>query len=120
MIIKEHEQLKIFMEREGYSQADIAKLWGKDQPYVSKRLSGIFPIPLAFVKILHLKCGLNYQWFFHNTGTMKVSKAEKRNIMTDLTDIQAALGMIMASQDKMRDDFLKLYRDFYAQKHGVN
>jgi transcriptional regulator with XRE-family HTH domain len=116
---QEAKRLRLFMEREGITQDEMAELLDTNQSTVSKYLSGKLKIPLKVVKVLHLKKHLNYEWFFHGTGTVKKGVLEKRNIQTDLVDIHAGLGLMMASQDQMRDLLNKLVRDFYADKHKV-
>lgn len=125
----ESHRLKLFMEREGLTREDIALLLPRrkgakektlDPSQVSRYISGSAKVPLELVKILHIKYGLSYSWFFHGTGTMKVKEKEQRKLMNDITDVLATLGVIMQSQEAMRDDFNRLARDFYAGKHGVN
>lgn len=119
---EEGKRLKLFMDREGYNQQDIAKLTKRQQTTISRYISGDMKIPLEFLKTLHLKCNLNYQFIFHGTGTMKYKTAEKRNIMNDVTDMLAGLAIVMESQDQMRADMLKLHRELYdlKQKQGHN
>lgn len=120
MIVEEGKRLALFIERENMSQIDLSRVIKKDCPTVSRYITGKTKIPLSVVKLLHLKYGLNYTWFFHGIGTLKIKAVDKRNIMTDLTDIQAGIGALMANQEEVRDILNKLVRDFYSSKHNVN
>lgn len=116
---EEGHRLKLFMEREGITQPDIAELLNVDRSQVSRYISGGLKVPLELVKTLHLRHKLNYSWFFHGAGTMKVKEIEQKKLMNDVTDILATLSVIMASQESMRDTVNKLVRDLYADKHKV-
>lgn len=119
MINEEGKRLRLFIEREGISQRELAPIIKKDTAAISRYISGELKIPLNVVKTLHLVFHLNYTWFFHGVGTLKAKAVDKRNIMTDLTDIQAGLGVIMANQEEMREVMNKLIRDFYADRNNV-
>jgi transcriptional regulator with XRE-family HTH domain len=116
---EEGKRLQLFMERENLTQDELAAIVGKSQSDVNRYIKGKYAIPLSVVKTLHLKCQLNYTWFFHGTGTLKAKAVEKRNIMTDLVDIHAALGIIMASQEDIRKDVNQLAKTVYANKHNI-
>ena len=119
MIKEEGKRLKLFIEREGKSQKEFAELVSITEAKISRYINGQVKIPLSFVKKLHLMFGLNYAWFFHGIGPLKLKAVDKRNILTDLTDMQASLGVIMANQDSMRDLLNRLTREVYADKHKV-
>ncbi len=107
------------MERENLTQQEVADVTGKSQSDINRYVKGKYTIPLSVVKTLHLKYQLNYTYFFHGTGPMKAKALEKRNIMTDLVDIHAALGVILASQEEMRGTINTLAKDLYANKHKI-
>ncbi len=119
MINEEGKRLKLFIDREGKTQKDFAASIPITQAKLSRYINGQIKVPLDFVKKLHLKYSLNYAWFFHGVGTLKYKAVDKRNIMTDITDMQASLGVIMANQDAMRDTINQLARELYAAKHKV-
>lgn len=117
--VDEGRRLRLFMEREGLTHLQLSNEYEIDRTQITRYISGYLKVPLDLVKFLHLKYRLNYSWFFHGTGTMKVKELEKRKITTDITDILAAQSMIMAAIESMRDDINKLAKDFYAQKHKL-
>ena len=113
----EGKRLRLFMEKEGMQQEELAALVRKSQPHISKYFSGVLKIPLEVVKTLHLHRDLNYTWFFHGTGNMKVHTKDKPTLLTDIRELNAMMGVVVASQETMRDLILKLSRDFYADKN---
>lgn len=113
----EGKRLKLFMESEGMQQDELAALVRKTQPHISKYFSGVLKVPLSVVKILHLKRDLNYTWFFHGTGSKKVHEKDKPTLLTDIRELNAMIGVIVANQESMRDLINKLSRDFYASKN---
>jgi transcriptional regulator with XRE-family HTH domain len=114
----ENDRLKLFIEREGITQKDLVELSGKDQSEVSRMINGRIKVPLALVKKLHLKYKINYSWFFHGTGTVKVKEIEKRKLMNDVTDILATQSMLLQTIEQMRDTINRLAGDLYAEKHN--
>lgn len=117
---EEGNRLKLFMEREGVTQPDIAAMLDVDRSQVSRYISGTQKVPLELVKALHIKYKLNYSWFFHGTGTMKIKELEQKKLMNDITDILATQGMLLATIESMRDTMNKMARDLYAQKHNAD
>lgn len=99
----EAKRLRYFMEKEKLTQADVAELFGKDQSRVSKYISGSLKIPLDLVKVLHSKCNLNYSWFFHGTGSIKIKEKEKPSLVTDIIELNAKYAALQHQVDGMRD-----------------
>lgn len=114
-----NNRLRLFIDREGISQIELAESLGKDPSAISKYCAGKLAIPHQVLKTLHLKYRLNFNWFFMGTGTMKVNEKEPRRITTDLTDILASIGLLIAAQEGTDKKLDRLVRDFYAAKHGV-
>lgn len=117
--VDEGRRLQLFMEREGLTHQQLADEYEIDRSQITRYISGILKVPLELVKFLHIKYRINYSWFFHGTGTMKVKELEKRKITTDITDILASQSMILAAMESMREDLNRLAKDFYATKHNV-
>jgi transcriptional regulator with XRE-family HTH domain len=112
----EGKRLKLFMEKEGIQQHELAAIVGKTQSHISKYISGVLKVPLEVIKILHLKLGLNYTWFFHGKGNMKINTEDKATLLTDIRELNAMIGTISANQESMRDILNRLVKDFYSQK----
>lgn len=116
--IDEAKRLRMFLEREDLSTYDLAEIIEKPQPTVSKYLTGDLKIPIAVVKTLHLKLRLNYNWFFHGVGTLKVKTDEEKKIIHNLLDIEAGVGGLIAKVENMDNFIKKMARDLYAHLNG--
>ena len=112
--VDEGKRLRLFIEREELTQYDLAEIVGKGQSTINKYLDGSVKIPLEVVKTLHIKLKLNYSWFFHGEGSMKLRTPEEKKILHNLVDIEAGVGALIAKQESMDETLRKLYRDFYA------
>ncbi len=102
MKVDEGNRLKLFIERENLTQNDVAVMLGKQQSQISKYISGALFIPLEVVKTLHIERNLNYSWFFHGTGPMKVKDKAKATLVTDIVDLNAKIGALEAQVNKLR------------------
>jgi hypothetical protein len=118
MISQEGARLKQFMELIGLNQYELAPIVKKKQSDISRYITGDRKIPLSVVKILHMQFKMSYSWFFHGDLPMRVKELEQKRIISDLSDIMATISMMMASQDKMRDEMIKLHR-IIADKTGT-
>lgn len=111
------ERLKLFRTKEDLSLSEMGEAVGKNKSQLSKYENGDLMVPIEVVQALHSKYGLSYQRFFDGTGRMKLSSDEKRkDILTDLNELQAKYASLEAKFKNLEVILKKLHADFYAKK----
>jgi transcriptional regulator with XRE-family HTH domain len=116
MIYQEKERLRIFMEKEGLDQEDLARLIKKNQPTISKYLTGTLRIPPKLILEMHFKYKLNFNWYYAGTGRRKVTELEKKTLLTETTELKGMIMQDTARIDKLEDTVAKLVRDLYSKE----
>lgn len=67
----EYQRLKIFLNKIGISQAELADMFGIDRSTMSKMLNGKLRLQIDLLQKLHYKFFLNLNWLLCGTGKMK-------------------------------------------------
>jgi transcriptional regulator with XRE-family HTH domain len=117
---QEAERLRMFMEKENISSEELQNLTKKLQPTISKYLNGHLRIPAAVVKMLHFKYHLNFNWFYLGTGRMKVNVLDKRDLVTDITEMKADILLVTTKLQRAEETIAKLVQDLYAFRNEMH
>lgn len=67
----EYQRLKIFLNKIGISQAELADMFGIDRSTMSKMLNGKLRLQIDLLQKLHYKFFLNLNWLLCGTGKMR-------------------------------------------------
>ena len=122
IVSDEAKRLQLFMDREDLSQKELGRIIGKPASTVNKYLKGKLIIPFQVVKTLHFKFRINFNWFYVGVGHMKLTEkdkdANKKSLITDVSDIKVDQAQILARMESMEVKFNKLVRDFYAAQQN--
>ena len=68
----ESERFRLFRKSENLTQKGMAEVLGKEQPTVQRYESGETFVPHDVIRLLNMKLGLSYNWFFNGSGPMKI------------------------------------------------
>jgi hypothetical protein len=117
---QEAERLRMFMEKENISSDEMQTIADKPQSTISKYLNGHLRIPANVVKRLHFKYHLNFNWFYLGTGSMKVKALEKKDLVTDLTEMKADILQLSSKLLRAEETISKLVEDFYSFRNNTH
>ncbi len=117
-IPEESKRFKKFRQSLGLTQIQMADVLSTKQTIVSKYESGSLQIPLEVVKILRLQYNLNYEWFFHGVGKMKIDGVERNTITTDLKNLLLDNDLTKKKLEQFQRDLIKLIRKVDDLSHS--
>lgn len=97
---KEALQLKTFRKSIKLSQKNLAAELKRPQSIISKYETGDLVIPYDVIKHMHLKYGMNYEWYFHSVPPMRLKPQESK--ITLVKDIAAMSSNIKFLEEKTK------------------
>lgn len=112
----EAKQLKVFRKSENMSQDEFGAKTGVDGTTVSKYENGRLIIPIDYVRTLHEKLNMSFQWFFTGKGSKKHT-ADKANLVTDMKTLMTNQELLYNQVESLKADLVKLHRDFHDLKN---
>lgn len=110
---EESERFRFFCEKFDISVKELSTDLKRDKSIISKWMYGKLKVPYEVLKHMHFRYHLDFNWYFLGTGKMKVPQIEKRNLVTDVSDLTATINMLVAKQTAQDDLIRKLIKVVY-------
>lgn len=105
IITDEAKRFKAFRLALNLTLEEMGEILGRTISHVQKFEDGTRRIQLKDVKILHLKLGLSYEWFYHGKGSMTY-KEKKEFSLKDISEYETKQS-ILENKVEQLDTYLK-------------
>lgn len=113
MITQEAKRFKEFRLSLKKSQKDFAEDLGVNQDVISRCESGAYSITNDYVRTLHRKHKLNYEWFFDGVGRMRIDEPTRPTLVTDLKEVMLDLDIVKKSNEALRKQQAELTKKVF-------
>jgi transcriptional regulator with XRE-family HTH domain len=118
-VTAEARRFKEFRKAENLTQLQFGEKIGKDQATVQRYEKGTFSIPIDVIKTMHEVFQMSLDWFFLGKGG-RLYVPEKAKLVTDIKAYELNQNILMTQVAGLKQDFNKLYNDFYAFKQNAS
>lgn len=111
----EAERLRVFRKANNLSQIEFGEIINVTQPQVNKYETNRNMIPIEVAKLLHTKLQMNYEWFYHGKGSMKL--VPKKTTLADTLEVSSELARVKEEVYSLKETVKKLVRDVYDKSN---
>ncbi len=111
-------RVRAIREALGMNQQEMADAYGSAQSTINRYEKGYQEPPGAFIKFLHDKYRMNYDYYTTGKGQKFETGAKKINI-TDVVSLKNTVELHEARIKILEEKMNGMIREVYAMKHGI-